>query len=276
MPPASDVRPLQVSSGSATLIGDDVGDGGAIVGLHAGVADRRSWRPLRPYLTPTHRLVTYDRRGFGDTTYTPELHDPIADLLAVLDATSIPDAALMGNSMGGRLAIDATLLHPDRVRALILIGSAISGATYLSPEELDAPVRALADALEAAEHAGDTSEINRLEAHYWLDGPAAAAGRVSGDARELFLDMNRRALLAGDVGSEVTPEPAFDRLGSIAVPTLVIVGALDEPDVVAHAHHLADQIPDATLVIVDDTAHLPQLERPEQVGRTVADFLVPG
>lgn len=97
-----------VRSGSAELAVEAVGQGSAVVFLHAGVADRRSWRPLRPSLADDHRLVAWDRRGFGDTTVDhPAPYDHLDDLAAVMDAADVDRAVVVGNSMGGGIAIDA-------------------------------------------------------------------------------------------------------------------------------------------------------------------------
>lgn len=105
--------PIEVPAPGATLVAGAAGEGPAVVCLHAGVADRRSWRPLAPALVGDHRLVAFDRRGFGDTTVTtPAPVDHVADLMAVLDALQVDRAVLVGTSQGGRVAMDATLNIP--------------------------------------------------------------------------------------------------------------------------------------------------------------------
>src|SRR5690606_27422754 len=130
-----------------------------------------------------HRLVAWDRRGFGDTTVDhPAPHDHVRDLVAVMDAADLDRAVVVGNSMGGATAIDAALEHPDRVVGLVLAGTAWSGAPY--PD--DPPeVQAIIADLVAADEAGDLDRLNELECRLWLDGPGGDPGRVDGPAREL-------------------------------------------------------------------------------------------
>ncbi len=198
-----------VSSGSAQLAYDDAGgDGGAdVLLIHAGVTDRRSWEPVVDVLTPGHRCIAYDARGFGETTY--ERQDgwsPVDDAVAVLDATGVRRAVVVAGSMGGRTAIDLALAHPNRVVGLVLIGAAVRGAPY--PELTEGPTADLSARIEAAEESGDWREVNRLEAWMWLDGPSAPEGRVSGLIRNLFLEMNGRALQADDPGDQaLMPTP---------------------------------------------------------------------
>jgi pimeloyl-ACP methyl ester carboxylesterase len=122
--------------------------------------------------------VSYDARGFGETTYEPEPFTRRGDALAVMDAAGVGAAFVVGCSMGGGTAIDLTLANPRRVIALVLIGSAVSGAPY--PDITLEPIASMVKAAEDAETTGDLDELNRLEAHLWLDGPTAPEGRVGG------------------------------------------------------------------------------------------------
>ena len=110
-------------------------------------------------------------------------------------------------------------------------------------ESEEGPTAELNARFEAAEAAGDIDELARLDAWMWLDGPSAPEGRVHGIARELFLDMNGRALRAEDPGEQAEPAPAWPRLGEIAVPTLVMIGRLDAEDIQAIDQSAAGMIP---------------------------------
>ena len=150
------------------------GSGPDVLLVHAGVTDQRSWARVVDAL-PGHRCLTYDARGYGRTTYEPE--DGWSPVSTTRSPSSMPTtsgaAVVIGASMGGRTSIDLALAHPDRVRALVLIGPAISGA----PEATYEPeVLALDEEWEAAEERGDLATVNRLEARVWLDGPTAAGG----------------------------------------------------------------------------------------------------
>lgn len=266
---AETTKSLSIDSGAASLAARAVGTGPAVVFLHAGVADKRSWYPTMASIASRYRAVAYDRRGFGDTSYEPEPHAHVDDLLAVLDSLDENDAVLVGHSQGGRIAIDAALAHPSRIRRLFLVAPAITGApepTAVPPEEA-----ALDEAWERA--SGDLDAINEIEAHAWLDGPGSRRGRVGGDARALFLDMNGRALRAADPGAEREPAPAYERLGDISVPTCVLVGSLDLQHMQANARHLAACAPRGSLVVMDGVAHLPQLERRDELADSLATFL---
>jgi pimeloyl-ACP methyl ester carboxylesterase len=261
---------MKITSGKAVLAAEEHGVGPDVLLLHAGVTDRRSWRNVVAAL-PDHRCLAFDSRGYGETTYdTEDGWSRVDDAVAVLDAYGVDSAVVVACSMGGRTALDLALTRPDRVRALVLIGSAVSGAPEI---ELEEDLQWLEDAFEEAENAGDLDELNRLEALVWLDGPSAGEGRVTGEPRDLFLAMNRIALEAPDPGEERHDVNAWERAGDIAVPTLVLIGEHDLGHTHGNAEHLARSIPGARIVSLAGVAHLPHLEDDERTLREIADFV---
>jgi pimeloyl-ACP methyl ester carboxylesterase len=248
-----------VTSGRARIATEERGSGLPVLLVHAGVTDRRSWRPLVAHLGEGVRCLSYDARGYGETTYDVEDGwSPVADAVAVLDAHGVERAVVVGASMGGRTTLDLALAHPDRVAGLVLIGSAVSGASPVG--DLPPRIAELDAAGDAAYEAGDLDAVNAIEAQLWLDGPLVPEGRVGGATRELFVELNRRALEAPDPGRQAETEPAWDRLDQVRVPVLVLVGEHDLPHVRRNAAHLAAAIPDARLVELAGVAHLPHLE----------------
>lgn len=264
-------EPSFATSGSARLAWEATGDGDPVLCLHAGVNDRRSWDPLVDVLAPAHRCIRYDRRGYGDTTYEPEAHRPVDDALAVLDAAGVERAALVGASMGGFVAADLAAEHPDRVRALVLIGAPVRGGPW--PEVADEATDRLDEAEVAAEAAARLDEANRWAAWHWLDGPSAPEGRVEGPVRDLFLDMNRRALTAPAPGEETDLASTWDRLPGLGIPTLALVGDLDERALQAFTAAVADHVPSARFELLGGTAHLPHLEGHGRCLEAIAEFL---
>ena len=125
----------------------------------------------------------------------------------------------------------------------------------------------------AADASGDTTELNRIEARYWLDGARQPEGRVTGEARELFLDMNGRALAAAPVGEAAERPPAWPHLGEVDVPTLLLLGEHDEVGMAAIAPLVVEAMPDARLQIVPGAAHCPQLDAPDALDDAVVGFL---
>jgi pimeloyl-ACP methyl ester carboxylesterase len=249
---------LSVTSGAALIAYDVTGTGSDVLLLHAGVNDRRSWAHLVDALSQRHRCIAPDARGFGETTYEPEDGwSPVGDALAVLDDAGAERAVVVACSMGGVAALGLALEHPERVAGVVLIGASITGAPY---PDGDPRAEALEQQAVAAEEAGDLAEVGRLEAWMWLDGPTAPEGRVSGRARELFLEMNARALAAPDPGQRAQPDEAWPRLAQIDVPVLVMVGELDFVEIQAVLEQAAELLPDGRFVRLPGVAHVPHLE----------------
>ena len=256
------------------------GAGGTpVLFLHANVADRRMWRGQWDALatattTPKHPVISYDRRGFGESrTLRPMPYSNVSDLWAVMDSFGYEQAILVGSSMGGRIAIDAALAQPDRVAGLVIVAPGVTGAP--APQHGDA-VKALMDAINTATAQGDLEKKNELQAHAWLDGPLSPAGRVGGETRELFLSMNGTALRATNPGAatEEEKEPlAWENLEAIRTPTPVMWGELDMPYLQERCKVLAQRIPGAQSLVLSGTAHLPALEAPLEFNSVLGRYL---
>lgn len=249
------------------------GDGPSVVLLHAGVADRRAWSRVAEDLNALGAdVVSYDRRGFGETPGTEASFKHTDDLRDVLEQASVGPAWLVGNSQGGRIALDLALTDPQRVAGLVVMAPAISGAPDKEDDDLDPVTRAISEELDEAEDSGDLDRVNELEARLWLDGPAGPAGRVKGDARGLALQMNAIALIAAQPedggGGDLD---TWSRLEEIETPTTVVWGELDIPIIIAECRTLAERLPNAAEPVeLAGVAHLPALEDPGVVTATVA------
>lgn len=263
--------PFEIEFDGATIRGESDGFGLPVVFLHAGVADRRMWdEQMRELAANGYHVVAYDRRGYGETESQDVAFNHVVDLEAVLDRLGLNVAVLVGNSLGGGIALDFALEYPQRVAGLVLIGSAVSG---FQGEEYPDDIAALEDTLEYALKRGNIEQANRIEAHMWLDGPQMDEGRVEGPARELFLEMNRKRREHEAFTHEELPEPAVDNLHTVSVPTLLVAGDLDYPDILEAHDLLEDEIEDSFAVTIEGTAHLPSLERPEEFNPILIEFL---
>jgi pimeloyl-ACP methyl ester carboxylesterase len=263
---------IVMEGGVSPLVGERwPGGAPVVVLLHPGVADRRCWTAVAEDLAGAVTVVAYDRRGFGQSPPADGPFSHVDDLIAVLDRVAVGSAWLVGNSMGGGLALDTALVAPERVAGLVLIAPAVSGA----PEpELDAEIEPFEVGLTRALAAGDIDEINRLETLLWLDGPAGPEGRVGGDIRTLALAMNERILgynVAEEAGA--SDVDAWSRLGEIQVPATVACGDLDVSFLVDRSRELARRLPRGRHRVLEGVAHLPSLEQPATVAGLVTEAL---
>jgi pimeloyl-ACP methyl ester carboxylesterase len=255
----------------ARLAGETAGSGPAVVFLHAGVADRRMWRTEMDRLSTDHRVIAYDRRGFGDSSANAQAFSHVDDLRAVLDHFGCGKAVLVGCSQGGRIAIDLALAHPERVSALVLVAPAVTGAP--SPATYPPEIAEHIEELEHAEEDHDFDRMNELEAWLWLDGPTSPEGRIQGPVRELFLTMNSIALHHPEIGEERSRPAAMPRLGQLAMPTLVIWGDLDFEHIQRRSAEIAATAPKGEAFLMAGTAHLPNLEEPDVFNDRLRQFL---
>ncbi|HJS26075.1 MAG TPA: alpha/beta hydrolase [Actinomycetota bacterium] len=254
---------------------EEAGVGPAVVFLHPGLWDSRTWDPQFASFAERYGVLRLDARGYGRSS-RPEPGVPYSharDLLVVLDDAGIERAALVGCSMGGATAIDFTLVHPDRVAALVLAAAGPSGFEGTPEEEAaweawwaerDAPV-------DAAVEAGDLERAQDLRlATMWAQlGTDDEGGRR---IREIAFDNLHE--LTMDESTQIRLDPsAFSRLGEIAVPTLVLPADHDPPEMEPIALALAERIPDARLVRIPETDHVINLRRPDEFDRVVLEFL---
>lgn len=254
---------LKVASGAATIAAETAGSGVPVVFLHANICDRRMWHAQVDASGTDYQAISYDRRGFGQTQAQAESYSAVADLFAVVDATAGPaPVILVGCSQGANIALNAALTRPEQVRGLVLISPTVNGA----PVAVYTPkLQAMVTRQQQAEASKDLDRLNEIKAHLFLDGPMAAEGRVTGQMRRLFLEMNAIALAAAPSGTNRDDGRAFHQLRTINAPASVIWGNLDFPHIQERASLVAQLLPNAEAHALQDVAHLPSLEQPDQV-----------
>jgi len=116
-----------VDASGARLWYDEAGRGPAVVLLHGGLGDSGLWEPVVPYLAESFRTIRTDLRFFGRSVGVAAPFSFEDDVIGVLDGLGIERAALVGLSLGGRIAIDVGLEHPERLWALAVVATGLSG-----------------------------------------------------------------------------------------------------------------------------------------------------
>jgi pimeloyl-ACP methyl ester carboxylesterase len=210
-----------------------------------------------------------DLRGFGESAMGEVPFSRRDDVASVLNAAGVASSHLVGCSIGAGIALDFAIEHPERVHRLVLAGVAPVGFDVPDPG-LDA---LLGSAREAHER-GDFAAAADFEVRAWVDGP----GRQEGSAPEWLRDKVRSWILptyavSGWSMSLPLDPPAFERLGEVTAPTLVIVGTEDADVIRAGCEATATRVPDARLVTIEGSAHLPNLEAPDLFTAALAEFL---
>jgi 3-oxoadipate enol-lactonase len=244
---------LVAVDGGEVWADDSGGAGRPLVLLHPGVGDSRIWDGILPALTPKYRVIRYDARGFGRSPAATEEYSQLLDLLAVLDHFGIERAHFSGCSGGGGTVVDLALAEPARVRSMVLLAPGISGYAWPAEPELDAEF----DALVAA---GDEDRLVDLTIRIW--GAAGPDPFISDLARSATRALGSQRFQRPD-------PPAFDCLGEITAPSVIMVGDLDRPGLIESNEQAAARIPGCTLIRMAGADHYPTVRDPELVLETI-------
>jgi 3-oxoadipate enol-lactonase len=234
----------------------------AVLGHGAG-GNHAIWFQQVAVFEREHRVVTWDQRGFGNSTNRngqANPHTATNDLLAILDHLDIERADIVGQSMGGWAALGLALAHPDRVRSLVLADT-LAG---IAIEGWFKAAAAIAPRIGTFNHPALSNDFcvrNPERAHLYL--------QIGGLRRDPFADQTPLLLTMAEV--TYTDE----QLGELDIPTLFIVGTQDEifpPAAVADA---AGRIPGARVELIEGAGHSPYFEQPGVWNALVQDFWFP-
>ena len=237
---------------------DETGDGSPLVLLHEGVVDSRIWEPVVPLLAERHRVIRYDQRGFGRSPMPDGPYSVVADLVSVLDAAGANKAALVAASRGGAIALTTALERPERVSALVLLGSGLPGA----PLDVDWTPEQIAR-WEQAEADDDWPTMAELDMEVWAPMGADA------ELRAMFLEN----AVGSNSEDPATDEPVADRVSGITAPTLVITGGRDVRGINEIGDRLAREIPGARSAVIEEADHMIPWRAPEELSHLTLDFL---
>jgi 3-oxoadipate enol-lactonase len=245
------------------------GDGPAVGLLHEGICDSGMWDDQWDRWSESFRLLRLDFRGFGRSPLGADAYSHARDVIEALERHAIERAALVGVSMGGRVVLEVALARPELVSALVLVAPGLPG------HEWSDELRAQWAEEETAFEAGDLDAAVEVSLRTWVDGPRRAPEAVDPAVRSRVGEMQLRAyeLQRDWVDEELLVPDLAERLAEIEVPTLVLVGEEDQPDMQAIAAWLAREIPGARLATIAATAHVPSMERPREFDELVLPFL---
>lgn len=252
----------------------DTGNGTPVVFIHGIGASLYGWRyQLAPLVAAGYRVVAFDNRGFGFSDKPAHGYSNAAYshlIVSLLDSLGIASAVLVGHSMGGAIAAEVAIAHPDRVRGMVLIDAAGFGIRW--PGVLKMARWPLLGAVM-------TTFRGR-----WI------TGRI---VRSTFADPGK--VTAADVDQYYAPVPdpdygralrgvlrefRFDtlggRLGSVQTPTLILWGDADRWIALGDGSRFARELPRSEFVVLERTGHDAPEESPDQVNPVLLGFLKEG
>jgi len=232
------------------------GSGPAILLSHGYSASSRMWQGQVEALKDRFRVITWDMRGHGQSD-SPENQDEyseektIDDMAAILRECGVDRAVVGGLSLGGYMSLAFNLKYRQMVRALMLFDTGPGYRNPVAREGWNATAYRRAEAFETRgfDALGQSDEV-RVAQH------RSAAG-LARSARGMLAQFDARVI---------------ESLDSIAVPTLVLVGAKDEAFLAA-TDYMANKIPNATKVVIDDAGHAANIHQPAAFNEAVSTFL---
>jgi pimeloyl-ACP methyl ester carboxylesterase len=249
-----------------TLYYETAGQGEPIVLIHGGQMDRRMWDRQFSNLGKTYQVVRYDVRGFGQSPGAIMPYSDDDDLLALLDHLHIARVHLVGLSLGGRISLDFALTHPERVKSVVLVGPGMSGFDWSKESQ-----QSFMAVVNAIQRDGPQRAVEMwLKDPYMV--PAMEHKDIAPRLRELATD-NMRAWVSNDALDRVIDPPAAKRLKSVHVPTLVIVGSRDVPDIQRIVERISHEVPGAKKVVIEGAGHIVNMEKPDDFDRALSDWL---
>ncbi|MEU6553343.1 alpha/beta hydrolase [Streptomyces sp. NPDC046915] len=239
------------------------GDGPALVFLHYWGGSHRTWRPVLERLSPAQAFVSYDHRGWGESTEVPGpygIEQLADDAERVIDELGYREYVLVGHSMGGKTAQVLASRRPAGLQGMVLVAPAPPAPVGVTPEFQEM----LAHAYDSEETISQSIDL------------ALTNGALSAEARRQVHEDSSRA---GEAARSAWPRQALvedfaDRVGAIDVPVLVLAGSedkVDPPQILRE--HLLPLIPTATLTELGGTGHLSPLEVPDQVASHITAFV---
>jgi 3-oxoadipate enol-lactonase len=250
-----------VEVNGARLWYDEAGSGPALLLLHGGLGDSELWEPVVPFLAERFRTIRTDLRFFGRSTGPAAPWSWHADTIGILDELQIERTALAGLSLGGRLATEIALAHPDRVSKLALVAPGLAGHDGRAYTE-DMERR-----YEAAEAEGDRDAMLEIDLEPWA--PLGIDERIW---RLAHATPDANPLPEGVEPLPASGPPAKERLSELSVPALVITVADDPEGFREIGPLIASEAPNASHVELDSD-HFVTLREPALLARTLLDFL---
>lgn len=251
------------------------GAGPPLVLLHGFTGSGTTWEANLPAFKPHFRVITIDLPGHGasDAPADPQLYSierTATAIAAILDSLKIAKAAVLGYSMGGRIALFFAVHYPQRVKALILESASPGLATAQERADRVAADGALAGFIEQQ---GLEAFVNYWEKAPLFASQATLAEPVRANLRHQRL-LNRPAGLANSLRGVGTGEQPslWEKLADLAGPVLLLTGELD-PKFKAIGQQMLARLPAARLEVVAGAGHTAHLEKPGEFENLVKDFL---
>ena len=255
---------------NARLYFEITGKGKPILLLHAGVADHRMWAEQLRELSNHFQVITPDFRGYGKSSAPDKSFWHFDDIYRLIQYLGHKTVNIMGCSLGGKVAMELAIAHPNLINNLILVAPGLTDYEFRDKETLEKDI--ILEKLIASEKRDEVADIL---VDIWLVGLKRKRETVASSVRALVREM-----ILDNYDSVIDKYPEkelkFDvlsQLGGIHASTLVLIGDYDLPDMLTISQLVSDRIPNAERQLIHNAAHLPNLEHSKLFNQLVIDFL---
>ncbi len=261
---------IQVNDGH--IFYEDTGKGLPLVFIHAGYMDSRMWDNVTAIFSSGYRVIRYDVRGYGKSSKVTKAYTDAEDLKSLLENLGVREAVLIGVSNGGRIAFDFAVTYPHMVKALIPVDSGLKGNQPSGSEEekLWENITIDEEKYLKLRSEGKYREAAEIDVDFWSNAS-------TGDLRESLLKIAEENVFTDETDPDIfqvspTP-PAFEKLNSLKMPVLIIVGGSDTPPLKEMDRRIHQLIGGSKFVVIEGADHLPSVTRPAEFCNAVFDFL---
>lgn len=245
---------------------EDIGQGQPLIFIHGRTLDSRMWQPQIDFFHSSHRCITYDLNGFGQSEIPTDGYDPVLTLQELLDHLKISKVTIVALSLGTHIAINFALENPQYLDKLVLMSCTIPGAKFSDDFIAD---------WSAVETAGEKGDFD-LAKQLWLNCQAFSQLKKNNPKNYQLFQKIISSYTCWDIHqapSKLSRPDAVDRLSEILCPTLIVSGDHDYPDFINNGRLLARNLPNSKSVIIANSSHMINLEFPQAVNKLISDFL---
>jgi pimeloyl-ACP methyl ester carboxylesterase len=268
---------MEVEGFDGTALTYDVaGDGVPLVLIHGSWGERQTWGLVVPALAASFRVISYDRRGHGESTAPPDVgtvHDDVADVVRLIDALGDGRANVVANSYGACIALRLAAAHPERVARMVCHEPPMLGAL-----DADEDGKAIAD-----EERRKLAEVRRIlergeyaeAAEYFVERVALGPGMWSElppPLQQMFVDHAPTFL--GELRDPDALGADLDSLTRVSTPVLLTHGEGSPAFFAPIVERLGRLLPNARRRLLSGTGHVPHMTHPDEYVPVARDFLL--
>ncbi len=259
-----------LASGKNEIHYSSGGSGPTVVFIHGGGADQHMWQPQVNALVENFRVIIYDLRGHGKSTYLDNERYDIDDLKAILDQSGIDKAHIAGLSLGAMIAVDFALGYPEYVDKLVLMSPGLAGVQEQDMSYLG-PIIELGQALQKNDTEGAADVVERITFY-------GSGDRTLPASMDTTVKYIRQAFTRYIESGNFTRPPRLretvpaDKLSQIAAATLVLSGDKDAAYINNNIKVLRENLPNAEYKEIPNAAHLVNIEASETVNDLLREF----